>query len=598
MHTTHIRALSRPLTFTLLTIGLATVGCEASVHVPTEDESDHGPVFTAEGADLLEQLTPAGDGWSHLPPMAAENFFDRVGLRFDAQAVVEIEVRTSPDAGETWNAWHPLALTYKDGKAHNAHADVELDGMLVELRFRAPVEADLSFVTVELIEKTQAVAEDEAQIDLEQSGSEQGLATDGLIVTREQWGARQRVCGNIHTPNKITIHHTVTPNNDTMTMPQRMRQIQAFHIDSRGWCDIGYHFLVGQDGKVYQGRYENRTGAHASNANANNSGISFIGDFTTVTPTDAMLDAAALIVDALSDTYGIARNRTKIKGHREVGTTSTSCPGNKLFSLLENIIDRSNGVTSPTPTDEPASCHSSTLGQVVQDGTCVQVSYAGCGLDECAWYRCNDGAWQCSDLDACDEDTFSNANCASEAPVSSTTYSDLPSSHWAYASAEALRANAAMWGCEPGKFCPDQLITRGEVAYTIAALVNSSVTMPSSPLFSDVPTSAWFYQAVQEVAVRNITQGCGGTQFCPNGTVSRAAGAVFVRRAKGLSVVTNPAQTFVDVPSSHWAFQSIDAAYDAGDIVGCSTSPLKYCPDDMMTRAEAAVLLARAFDVN
>jgi hypothetical protein len=591
MHNTHIRALARPLFALLL-----TVGCEATVHVPTEDESEHGPVFTAEGEDLLSQLTPGGDGWSHLAPLPAETFFDRVGLRFDAKAVVEIEVRTSPDAGETWGTWRPLTLTYKDGIAHNAHADVTNDGMLVELRFRAPVEAELSFVTVELIEKTAAVAEDEAQIDLEQSGTEQGLATDGLLVTREQWGARQRVCGSIHTPNKITIHHTVTPNNDSMSMPARMRQIQAFHIDSRGWCDIGYHFLIGQDGKVYQGRYENRSGAHAANANINNAGISFIGDYTTVTPTDAMLDAAASIVDALASAYNISRNRTFIKGHREVGTTSTSCPGNKLFGLLQNIIDRSNGA-APPPSSGPASCHSSTIGQVVEDGTCVQVSYAGCGLDECAWYRCNDGAWQCSDLDACNEETFSNANCAAEAPVSSTTYSDLPSSHWAYGAAEALRANAAMWGCETGKFCPDQLITRAEVAYTLAALVNTSVTMPSSALFTDVPSSAWYYQAVQEVAARNVTQGCGGTQFCPNGTVSRAAGAVFVRRAKSMAVDAAASQTFVDVATDHWAFLSIDAAFKAGDIVGCSTSPLKYCPDDMMTRAEAAVLLARAFDV-
>jgi len=591
MHNTHIHALTRPLFVLLL-----TVGCEATVSMPTEDESDHGPVFTAEGEDLLSQLTPAGDGWSHLAPLPAETFFDRVGLRFDAKAVVEIEVRTSPDAGQSWGNWRPLTLTYKDGIAHNAHADVSIDGMLVELRFRAPVEAELSFVTVELIEKTAAVLEDEAQIDLEQSGTEQGLATDGLIVTRAQWGARQRVCGSIHTPNKITIHHTVTPNNDSMSMPARMRQIQAFHIDSRGWCDIGYHFLVGQDGKVYQGRYENRSGAHAANANINNAGISFIGDFSTVTPTNAMLDAAASIVDALSSAYNISRNRTYIKGHREVGSTSTSCPGNKLFSLLQDIINRSNGV-APPPSTGAASCNSSTLGQVVESGTCVQVNYAGCGLDSCSWYRCNDGGWQCTELSSCNDDTFAHGNCAAQPPVSSTSYSDLPSSHWAYNAAEALRANAAMWGCDTGKFCPDQLITRAEVAYTIAALVNTPVTMPSSALFTDVPSSAWYYQAVQEVAARNVTQGCGGTSFCPNGTVSRAAGAVFLRRAKAMSVNFNAAQSFVDVAPDHWAFHSIDAVFQAGDIVGCSTSPLKYCPDDMMTRAQAAVMLARGFGI-
>src|SRR5690606_16377150 len=150
--------------------------------------------------------------------------------------------------------------------------------------------------------------------------------------------------------NRLTIHHTVTPNNDSLTMAARVRQIQAYHIDVRNYCDVGYHFLVGQDGLVYQGRPENKIGAHALGANTNNVGISFIGDFTSTEPSQAQLNAAATILRALSDEYGIALSRTKVKGHREVGQTSTSCPGQRLFNRLSELISlaaASDGATLP-----------------------------------------------------------------------------------------------------------------------------------------------------------------------------------------------------------------------------------------------------------
>jgi hypothetical protein len=51
--------------------------------------------------------------------------------------------------------------------------------------------------------------------------------------------------------------------------------------------------------------------------------------------------------------------------------------------------------------------------------------------------------------------------------------------------------------------------------------------------------------------------------------------------------------TFIDVPFSHWAHDEIEALYQAGYVAGCSSSPLKYCPDDGMTRAESAVFVER-----
>jgi hypothetical protein len=51
--------------------------------------------------------------------------------------------------------------------------------------------------------------------------------------------------------------------------------------------------------------------------------------------------------------------------------------------------------------------------------------------------------------------------------------------------------------------------------------------------------------------------------------------------------------TFSDVPFDHWAYAYIEALYQAGYVAGCSTDPLLYCPEDILTRAESAVFVER-----
>ena len=43
-------------------------------------------------------------------------------------------------------------------------------------------------------------------------------------------------------------------------------------MNTNGWDDIGYNFLVGEDGRVYEGRGWYRQGAHALNFNSNSIG--------------------------------------------------------------------------------------------------------------------------------------------------------------------------------------------------------------------------------------------------------------------------------------------------------------------------------------
>lgn len=169
----------------------------------------------------------------------------------------------------------------------------------------------------------------------------QGLSVGGVGVnTRADWSARAPRCVSSHSPSRITIHHTVTPTNDSLSPQARLRQIQSFHQDVRGWCDIGYQFLVSRDGRLWEGRGATRLGAHVANANSGNVGISVMGTYTSTQPTEPQLDRIATLVRGLHSQYGIAINSDRIKGHRNFG--GTSCPGDALYAKLGTIRSRAS----------------------------------------------------------------------------------------------------------------------------------------------------------------------------------------------------------------------------------------------------------------
>ncbi|RWS18622.1 peptidoglycan recognition protein-like protein [Leptotrombidium deliense] len=103
-------------------------------------------------------------------------------------------------------------------------------------------------------------------------------------------------------------------------------------MNTKKWGDIGYSFLIGGDGKVYEGRGWGVEGAHTLGYNRNGIGISFIGDFTNVTPSNNMLNAAKALI-ACGVKSGKIKSTYQLHGHRDAG--STACPGNKLYAIIK-----------------------------------------------------------------------------------------------------------------------------------------------------------------------------------------------------------------------------------------------------------------------
>lgn len=243
-----------------------------------------------------------------------------------------------------------VEITWSEGEAHVGRALLPRTAARVGLK---PGASKLHFLRAEplteALPKTGVLARDlPFETELDQAKSTP-LAPG--VVSRASWGARavSSSCGSSHSPRFLTIHHTGTPNNDSISSPARMRQMQAYHIDNNGWCDIGYHYSVGIDGRTYQGRDPARTGAHVGNHNTNNVGISVVGTFVNFSPRTAQLDALTDISRWVVNRFGIQKNRTQIRGHKEwSGHASNSCPG-LLLPWLPTLVQRLNASTTPPP---------------------------------------------------------------------------------------------------------------------------------------------------------------------------------------------------------------------------------------------------------
>ncbi len=178
------------------------------------------------------------------------------------------------------------------------------------------------------------------------------------IVTRRQWGADERLGDTCYAPRfgktfkMVFVHHTVGSNDYSRAESASIvRGIYAYHTQARGWCDIGYNFLVDRYGTVYEGRAggirRSVRGAHAGDYNVNTTGISLMGDFQTAAPTAAMkAGLVELVAWRLGTAYhGAYRTAVvqgerfaRISGHRDA--MSTACPGQRVYDWLPRLRER------------------------------------------------------------------------------------------------------------------------------------------------------------------------------------------------------------------------------------------------------------------
>lgn len=147
------------------------------------------------------------------------------------------------------------------------------------------------------------------------------------------------------------VHHGASTNNYT-DGAAIVRSYWSFHVNSRGWKDIGYNYLIDKYGNLYMGRYNDNwpnvdaLGAHTGVCNPYSFAICCIGDYATAPLPQVALDELYKILAYKCDIRGLNPTGTGfiynatidiISGHRDAPLANTTCPGNGMHGILSSI---------------------------------------------------------------------------------------------------------------------------------------------------------------------------------------------------------------------------------------------------------------------
>jgi hypothetical protein len=178
------------------------------------------------------------------------------------------------------------------------------------------------------------------------------------------------------------------------------------------------------------------------------------------------------------------------------------------------------------------------------------------------------------------------------------TFADVPSDYWAHPSIETLAVHGITAGCGNENYCPEESVTRAQMAVFLERGMNgSSFTPPpaSGNVFLDIGAGDFAAAFIEQLYSDGITAGCGNNNFCPDSTVTRDQMAVFLLRAKYGAGYSPPSAVgiFNDVDLSHWAVHWIEQLAAEDITAGCGNN--NYCPEAAVSRAQMAVFLVRTF---
>ncbi|MDQ3328082.1 MAG: N-acetylmuramoyl-L-alanine amidase, partial [Chloroflexota bacterium] len=257
--------------------------------------------------------------------------FNAVATRWDAiqleNSQVLVFVRTSRD-GRSWSPW----TTVEPENDAASSTGVNFGNLLIKRGSYLQYRLQLSAPARGTLPEVSAISF--TFID-SREGPETRSATGGIahaaeigprVISRAQWGAEEKLrfdsngresWGRQYTrPTKAIIHETVTLNHDP-NPAATVRAIYYYHAVTRGWGDIGYNFLVDEQGRIYEGRAggENVVGGHARCFNWGTIGIAALGEYNSVRPSLAMVRA---IEDLL--VWKFRANKINPYGHGVLGS--------------------------------------------------------------------------------------------------------------------------------------------------------------------------------------------------------------------------------------------------------------------------------------
>ena len=184
--------------------------------------------------------------------------------------------------------------------------------------------------------------------------------------------------------------------------------------------------------------------------------------------------------------------------------------------------------------------------------------------------------------------TVAAGQAAPAAPGTAPTFSDVPSTYWAYTDIEALAAKGIVSGFPDGTFQPGAAVTRAQFVKMLDLTLGLKPSAAPTR-FVDVATSAWYAPYVSAAVQAGIVRGTSPTTFAPDATLTREQLAVLLARALKLTHATT--LHFSDgAQIDAWALKGVEEAVAAGYINGFPGGTFQ--PLGITTRAQAAKVLA------
>ena len=193
-------------------------------------------------------------------------------------------------------------------------------------------------------------------------------------------------------------------------------------------------------------------------------------------------------------------------------------------------------------------------------------------------------------------------------------FSDVPEAAFYTKDVGLLYRHGALSGYPDGTFQPGRNVNRAEfTAMVMSAFHKSKLTKTSGSLleftygqpFIDIDNKAWYAQTVLEAQSLGIINGSknnnGETVFRPGDSISRAEAIAILNKAAAI-LSTDLADTkcdktlFNDVDEKAWYCKAVTNAYKHGITKGRSAGV--FAPNGVLNRAEAAVMIARTFEIN
>lgn len=164
-------------------------------------------------------------------------------------------------------------------------------------------------------------------------------------------------------PTHMIIHHSAGTNTSS-DWAAVVRSIWDYHVNVRGWDDIGYNWLIDPNGVLYEGRGNDRQGAHFCGYNTETMGCCMMGTYTSIKPGDAAIETLIGLMawkcfelnfdpteTAHHNSSGLDLKR--VSGHRD--GCSTECPGTSFYNDFDNLLGEIKSYMGTECSDNPIS---------------------------------------------------------------------------------------------------------------------------------------------------------------------------------------------------------------------------------------------------